>query len=33
MTLSAVLKDGALKGYISGPMGDLQWTAERVKSK
>ena len=33
ITLSAVLKDGALKGYMSGPMGDLQWTAERVKSK
>ena len=31
---NAKLKDdGTLAGYVSGPMGDLKWTAERVKGK
>ena len=31
---NAKLKDdGTLAGYVSGPMGDLRWTAERVKDK
>jgi hypothetical protein len=31
---NAKLKDdGTLAGYVSGPMGDLKWTAERVKDK
>lgn len=24
-------EDGTLSGYLSGPMGDLKWTASRVK--
>ena len=24
-------EDGTLAGYVSGPMGDMKWTAERVK--
>ena len=32
VALKASLKpDGTLAGYISGPMGDLRWTASRVK--
>ena len=28
------LKDeGTLAGYVSGPMGDMKWTGERVKDK
>ncbi len=31
---NAKLKDdGTLAGYVSGPMGDMQWTAERVTDK
>jgi hypothetical protein len=31
---NATLKDdGTLAGYVSGPMGDLKWTAARVKDK
>lgn len=31
-TLTAKLNDdGTLAGYISGPMGDMQWTATRSK--
>lgn len=31
---NAKLKDdGTLAGYVSGPMGDMKWTAERVKDK
>ena len=31
---SAKLKeDGTLAGYVSGPMGDMKWTAERLKDK
>ena len=31
---SAKLKDdGTLAGYVSGPMGDMKWTGERVKDK
>ena len=31
---NATLKeDGTLAGYVSGPMGDMKWTAERVKDK
>ncbi|HEX9366848.1 MAG TPA: hypothetical protein VF921_09480 [Vicinamibacterales bacterium] len=31
---NAKLKDdGTLAGYVSGPMGDMQWTAERVADK
>ena len=26
-------EDGTLAGYVSGPMGDMKWTAERVKDK
>lgn len=26
-------EDGTLAGYVSGPMGDLKWTAARVKDK
>ena len=25
--------DGTLAGYVSGPMGDMKWTAERVEKK
>ena len=25
--------DGTLAGYVSGPMGDMKWTGERVKDK
>ena len=33
-TLNAVLKsDGTLAGYLSGPMGDMQWTASRAKDE
>ena len=31
---NAKLKDeGTMAGYVSGPMGDMKWTAERVKDK
>ena len=31
---NAKLKDeGTLAGYVSGPMGDMKWTGERVKDK
>jgi opacity protein-like surface antigen len=31
---SAKLKeDGTLAGYVSGPMGDMKWTASRVKDR
>jgi hypothetical protein len=31
---NAKLKDdGTLAGYVSGPMGDMKWTAERIKDK
>lgn len=31
---NAKLKDdGTLAGYVSGPMGDIKWTGERVKDK
>ena len=31
---NATLKeDGTLAGYVSGPMGDMRWTAERVKDR
>lgn len=31
---NAKLKDdGTLAGYVSGPMGDMKWTASRVKDK
>ncbi len=31
---NAKLKDdGTLAGYVSGPMGDMKWTAERVTDK
>jgi hypothetical protein len=34
ITLTAKLQeDGRLSGYASGPMGDLRWTAERVKKQ
>ena len=34
ITLTATLKDdGTLAGYLSGPMGDLQWTATRSNGK
>jgi hypothetical protein len=34
MTLTAKLKeDGTLAGYVSGPMGDLAWTAQRVEKQ
>ena len=26
-------EDGTLAGYVSGPMGDMKWTAERVKDR
>ena len=26
-------EDGTLAGYVSGPMGDMKWTAERAKDK
>jgi hypothetical protein len=30
LTLNAKLKDdGTLAGYLSGPMGDMQWTGQR----
>jgi polyisoprenoid-binding protein YceI len=33
-TLTAKLKDdGTLAGYLSGPQGDMQWTAVRAKAK
>ena len=33
-TLIGKLKDdGTLAGYVSGPMGDMQWTATRAKDK
>jgi hypothetical protein len=32
LELSAKLKkDGTLAGYLSGPMGDMQWTGARAK--
>ena len=31
LTFNATLKDdGTLAGYLSGPMGDMQWTAARA---
>ena len=34
LTLTAKLKaDGTLAGYLSGPMGDMQWTASRARGK
>jgi hypothetical protein len=31
---NAKMKDeGTLAGYVSGPMGDIKWTGERVKDK
>lgn len=31
LTFTATLKDdGSLAGYLSGPMGDMQWTATRA---
>ena len=31
LTFTATLKeDGSLAGYLSGPMGDMQWTAARA---
>jgi hypothetical protein len=31
---NAKLKDdGTMAGYVSGPMGDMKWTGERVKDK
>ena len=26
-------EDGSLAGYLSGPMGDMKWTASRAKGK
>lgn len=26
-------EDGTLAGYVSGPMGDMKWTAERAQDK
>jgi hypothetical protein len=32
ITLNATLQgDGTLSGYLSGPMGDMKWTASRAK--
>lgn len=34
ITFSAKLKEnGTLAGYVSSPMGDMQWTASRVEDK
>jgi hypothetical protein len=34
ITLTATLQgDGTLSGYLSGPMGDLKWTATRAKGQ
>ncbi len=34
VTFSAKLKDGStLAGHLSSPMGDMPWTAERVKEE
>lgn len=34
LTFTAKLKDdGSLAGYLSGPMGDMQWTATRAAAK
>jgi hypothetical protein len=34
LTLTAKLKeDGTLAGYLSSSMGDMQWTASRVKAR
>ena len=34
MTLNARLADdGTLSGYLSGPMGDMRWTASRTKAR
>jgi hypothetical protein len=30
---AALKDDGTLAGYVSGPMGDMKWTASRVKDK
>jgi hypothetical protein len=33
-SLTGKLKDdGTMAGYLSGPMGDLKWTAERAKQQ
>lgn len=33
-TLTGTLQeDGTLAGYVSGPMGDMEWTATRAKDK
>jgi hypothetical protein len=34
LTFTAKLKDdGSLAGYVSGPMGDMQWTATRAAAQ
>ena len=34
LTFTAKLKDdGSLAGYLSGPMGDMQWTATRAAAQ
>ena len=34
LTFTATLKDdGSLAGYLSGPMGDMQWTATRAAAQ
>ena len=34
LSFTAKLKsDGTLAGYVSGPMGDMQWTATRAKAE
>jgi len=34
ITFTAKLKDdGSLAGYLSGPMGDMQWTATRGRGE
>jgi hypothetical protein len=33
VTFNATLKDDKLTGYLSGPMGDMTWTATRVKGQ
>ena len=33
ITLEGTLKDGALAGYMSTEMGDMNWTATRARDK
>lgn len=34
LSLTAKLQeDGSLQGYLSGPMGDMRWTATRAKDR